>query len=512
MPRTIPVSIASQIATNITTLAICMKVVRNDGVTTYHTDHDTDIVYDGNTYLADASFTRSNLKQTSNIQTDDFEIVGILSATDKTQVDIRAGIYDSCRVYLFYVNYENPTDGIIKLAHGFLGNVRIQDGTYTAEVRSLHQKLNRAMVRRYSPMCGVDLGGQKCGVDLTSHVFSVTVTDITRNRETINITEVSGVVSTLYTEKYYNGGKAIWTTGDNSGLTTEIREHRAANTDHAYISAGYAVNSGTANRSATTMTVDLPANIEAGDLIIIFLAQDFPSTTSPTYPQSWSTLFNQANTRNGWAFLSCAYKYADGSEGSSITVTVANSPTVARAYRVGNAIGTPEYTLVYSSTSTTSAPNPANLTMSQDKRWMVFAICAINTDSITFLSYPSSYVGTGQTAATDGAGVRLGYARNPVQAASENPGAFSLSGARDHVTATVAVRAANDAGIDFFVPTPYAVSTGDQFSIVVGCDKQVNTCINKFNNLANFRGFPEVPGRRLLADEFQNQRSPTEIK
>lgn len=35
--------------------------------------------------------------------------------------------------------------------------------------------------------------------------------------------------------------------------------------------------------------------------------------------------------------------------------------------------------------------------------------------------------------------------------------------------------------------------TGDTFSIVAGCDKTMATCKNKFNNIANYRGFPFVP-------------------
>jgi uncharacterized phage protein (TIGR02218 family) len=38
------------------------------------------------------------------------------------------------------------------------------------------------------------------------------------------------------------------------------------------------------------------------------------------------------------------------------------------------------------------------------------------------------------------------------------------------------------------------VGGGDAFSISAGCDKHFGTCIGKFDNAANFRGFPHVPG------------------
>lgn len=44
-----------------------------------------------------------------------------------------------------------------------------------------------------------------------------------------------------------------------------------------------------------------------------------------------------------------------------------------------------------------------------------------------------------------------------------------------------------------------SVVPGDAFSIVAGCDKQMNTCSSKFQNLNNFRGFPDMPGEDWAA-------------
>jgi uncharacterized phage protein (TIGR02218 family) len=34
----------------------------------------------------------------------------------------------------------------------------------------------------------------------------------------------------------------------------------------------------------------------------------------------------------------------------------------------------------------------------------------------------------------------------------------------------------------------------DSFFVIAGCDKNFETCKNKFNNILNFRGFPHIPG------------------
>lgn len=48
--------------------------------------------------------------------------------------------------------------------------------------------------------------------------------------------------------------------------------------------------------------------------------------------------------------------------------------------------------------------------------------------------------------------------------------------------------------ITLHLPMPYAVQTGDAFTITVGCNKSLATCRDKFSNVVNFRGFPHLPG------------------
>ncbi|SUZ33222.1 hypothetical protein ROE7235_02991 [Roseibaca ekhonensis] len=43
-----------------------------------------------------------------------------------------------------------------------------------------------------------------------------------------------------------------------------------------------------------------------------------------------------------------------------------------------------------------------------------------------------------------------------------------------------------------------AIVEGDVFTIRAGCDKRVETCSAKFSNVANFRGFPHIPGQDTI--------------
>ncbi len=52
-------------------------------------------------------------------------------------------------------------------------------------------------------------------------------------------------------------------------------------------------------------------------------------------------------------------------------------------------------------------------------------------------------------------------------------------------------------GFNLMYPLPFAPSAGDAFTVYAGCDHTQATCQGRFNNLANFRGFPYVPPPEL---------------
>ena len=54
---------------------------------------------------------------------------------------------------------------------------------------------------------------------------------------------------------------------------------------------------------------------------------------------------------------------------------------------------------------------------------------------------------------------------------------------------------ASDTTLILHLPMPYAIQAGDTFTMTAGCDLLHGTCISKFDNLYNFRGFPHMPTR-----------------
>ncbi|MBF9036037.1 DUF2163 domain-containing protein [Rhodobacterales bacterium HKCCE2091] len=48
--------------------------------------------------------------------------------------------------------------------------------------------------------------------------------------------------------------------------------------------------------------------------------------------------------------------------------------------------------------------------------------------------------------------------------------------------------------VELWSPLGMAPEAGDRLRLVAGCDKRMETCRLKFDNILNFRGFPDIPG------------------
>ena len=52
--------------------------------------------------------------------------------------------------------------------------------------------------------------------------------------------------------------------------------------------------------------------------------------------------------------------------------------------------------------------------------------------------------------------------------------------------------------LELLLPPGYPIASGDLFRVHPGCDKRLDTCIDRFANVLNFRGEPYVPGADAL--------------
>lgn len=219
----------------------------------------------------------------------------------------------------------------------------------------------------------------------------------------------------------------------------------------------------------TSHSVSLPtaATINAGDLLVVhFVADGVPAIT---WPANWvgATPVTHGGGANVASSSTWAYKIADGTEGASISVTTDVSEKSAhRAWHIQDWHGTtvPEAT---SATGNDANPDPPNLSPSwgaEDTAWLVLS--GHENSQTPVNAYPTNYtdtftqntVGGGGSAATN---VVQGVAERQLNAASEDPGTFTLSGSRLWAAFTVAVRPAAAVNVDGVLDSTLPAITAD---------------------------------------------------
>lgn len=75
------------------------------------------------------------------------------------------------------------------------------------------------------------------------------------------------------------------------------------------------------------------------------------------------------------------------------------------------------------------------------------------------------------------------------------------SGRNEGLEGQVKVHAGAGASVvlELWLSPVFPVVAGDAFTVVAGCDKTMGTCGSKFDNLLNYRGFPQMPGDDVVA-------------
>jgi uncharacterized phage protein (TIGR02218 family) len=278
--------------------AQCVRIVRKDGEILRFTNSVNDLVMsdyvdsDGVqlslpndvTYIS-IGFNTTATHSGKDMSPGTVDLEGVLSATNISRNDLKKGLYNQARIYVFYTNYNDPVEDDEKLISGFWGEATVNDGTYSITFNSLIDVLNTRTGKSHSPTCTARLGDDKCGVRLTppnwSSLTAYTVLDpndaklgslvtpitqtgffyictisgtsgvsepiwpivvdetvndgsvewtailhYTQNGSLTSVVDRSGFVDTDRTEPddWWTQGKIIFTSGANEGMTFDIKQ------------------------------------------------------------------------------------------------------------------------------------------------------------------------------------------------------------------------------------------------------------------------------------------------
>jgi len=195
--------------------------------------------------------------------------------------------------------------------------------------------------------------------------------------------------------------------------------------------------------SITTHTITTPSGVVSGDLLIAFIGIEDLTTPGGGQFSGVSDGFTEIKDACQGGPNACAgvfFKVSDGTEGANITVTSVDAERAAHCmYRISGFDSAIDPEISAGATATSAAPNPDSLTPAggaKDFLWMVFT--AFERDDETITGFPTNY-GSNQINNAQASGATIGVATRNLNAASEDPGAFTLSGSEPWQAFTLAV-------------------------------------------------------------------------
>lgn len=177
MTRSASSALLAHLAGDVTTVATCWHIVRQDGEIFGFTDCQSPIVFGGVTYESASGYVPTAVEQSCALNVDNLEVQAILDSSDITEEDMLAGVWNYAKVEIFLVNYEDLTQGKMILKTGTIGEITLKQPSFVAEIRGNTQPYSNNIMEMSSPTCRVKrFGDERCKLSLSSLTVSGTVT------------------------------------------------------------------------------------------------------------------------------------------------------------------------------------------------------------------------------------------------------------------------------------------------------------------------------------------------
>ena len=190
-------------------------------------------------------------------------------------------------------------------------------------------------------------------------------------------------------------------------------------------------NSSVNSTAGTSHTVNLPASIASGDLLIVCFAESIGTGGTVSFPAGWTGLTEvNSGTLTGER---CGYRIADGTEGSTIAVTTsASTKSAHQSFRITSWHGTTPPENISKDSGGTSSANPTlnSLTPSwglNDTLWIEACFTGSTTAATAGSTNYTNFVENNSTGAGATTNASCSTARRNNTTATEAPDAFTMS-------------------------------------------------------------------------------------
>ena len=203
--------------------AMCWDILRTDTQHFRFTSHDHELVLsDDFTYSPAGGFNQTAQRKEAGLKEQNQEFSGVITSDKITVDDLRAGKFREAEVIQYLVDWRYPWAGSFQTIKYNIINTVFNGETWDAEVAGITRRLQHPVGDVLGRTCRADLGDDDCKIDLEQASYRAlgSVTTITLNRRIFATTGVG----TGFADDFFNHGKLVWTSGNNNGLISMVKD------------------------------------------------------------------------------------------------------------------------------------------------------------------------------------------------------------------------------------------------------------------------------------------------
>lgn len=216
--RSASAGLIDDIANRCTSLCRIWTLTRVDGTIFRFTDCDRPVIYSGNTYRSDLTFTTSAIFLAASFASAQNVTMMVMTADDGiSQDDLRQRRYQGATCLIEAINYRNTANGTMVLFAGTVGKQELCDKS-VARIEFIPKSGSTAGAfgaEVYSATCRNSFGDANCTKDLEALKASFTLTVISGS-------VLTAVAFGGQAVNYWSLGFIKWLTGNNAGLITQV--------------------------------------------------------------------------------------------------------------------------------------------------------------------------------------------------------------------------------------------------------------------------------------------------
>lgn len=206
------------------------RIEGKDGTVRRFTDHNANVVVGGETYIPSAGVGRIKMKATNNAEVSNQEIGA--TVLDMPDDELKSGKWDNSQIEVSIASWQTPSAGKLTVFKGSLGVIQWTDEGFRADIQNYLRDLGRNIGATVTANCRHELYGQNgpgkigfCGVNKESYKSVVTISNVLTQRLKFKI------ANTGRPDKWGSAGYLKFTSGNNAGLTYEVKVHRVEGGD-----------------------------------------------------------------------------------------------------------------------------------------------------------------------------------------------------------------------------------------------------------------------------------------